>query len=140
MRVVFVDTSAFYAVLDRDDANHHCAAGIWRQLIAEEAKLVTSNYILVETAALIEHRLGLEAVRAFEDRVRPILDVEWLDESVHRRAVDAVLTAARRRVSLVDTTSFLVMRDCRIRSAFCFDSHFAEQGFAMEPSDAVATP
>ena len=53
---VFVDTSAFYAVLDRDDANHAAAEEAWRALLGEPATLLTTNYVLVETAALLQRR------------------------------------------------------------------------------------
>lgn len=38
---VFVDTSALYAVLDRDDANHERARQTWTQLLQESANLLT---------------------------------------------------------------------------------------------------
>ena len=41
----FVDTSAFYAVLDKSDANHNKAAKIWRELLARDALLITTNYV-----------------------------------------------------------------------------------------------
>jgi predicted nucleic acid-binding protein len=43
------------------------------------------------------------------------------------------LTSARRRLSLVDCTSFEVMRRLGITSAFAIDRHFVEQGFEVLP-------
>ena len=40
-----------------------------------------------------------------------------------------MLTAARRRLSLVDCVSFDVMRRLGLNRVFCFDQHFEEQGF-----------
>ncbi len=62
---VFVDTSAFYAVLDRDDANHSAARETWERLLRGAAVLLTSNYVLLETSTLVQHRLGVAALRAF---------------------------------------------------------------------------
>jgi predicted nucleic acid-binding protein len=45
-----------------------------------------------------------------------------------------MLSAGRRDVSLVDYTSFHVMRVGSIRKAFTFDPHFSEQGFTPVPS------
>ena len=56
---VFIDTSAFYAVLDRDDSNHPKAKKAWSELLREWAAPLTNNYVLLETAALLQHRLGL---------------------------------------------------------------------------------
>ena len=65
---VFVDTSAFYAVLDADDEQHGAAVQAWDRLLGElaggEVAAVTHSSILVETVALAQRRLGMAAVRA----------------------------------------------------------------------------
>ena len=127
----FVDTSALYAVLARDDRNHGRAAAAWRTAIEAGEELVTTNYVLLETLALAQSRLGMKAVRAVVDDVTPALTVEWIDPDDHRNAVLALVAAGRRRLSLVDCSSFEVMRRLRIRRAFAYDKHFAEQGFEM---------
>jgi uncharacterized protein len=127
---VFIDTSAFYAILDRDDENHPAAGRIWTELLLDGATFLTTNYVLVETAALIQHRLGTAAYRGFAEDIQPLLQVEWVAEDLHHAATHAVLAAARRKLSLVDCVSFQTMRRHDIRTAFCFDAHFREQGFA----------
>lgn len=59
----FVDTSALLAVLDASDVAHKVADRIWRRLIESDERLVSTNYVLVETFALVQRRLGLPAVR-----------------------------------------------------------------------------
>jgi predicted nucleic acid-binding protein len=126
---LFVDTSALYAVLDRDDADHPRANEVWREVVSRKERLVTSNYVLVETCALLQTRMGVDAVRLFEEDVVPILSIEWINEAVHRSGSTALLTASRRKLSLVDCVSFEVMRALGIKSAFTLDRHFKEQGF-----------
>jgi predicted nucleic acid-binding protein len=53
--------------------------------------------------------------------------MDWRTTAYGR--VGAVLAAARKKRSLVDCVSFQIMRQHGVRSAFCFDSHFREQGF-----------
>jgi uncharacterized protein len=130
---VFVDTSAFYAVLDRDDANHDRAGGTWAKLLGDAANLVTNNYVLIETSALLQHRLGVAAVRTFHEDVVPLLRIDWISEPRHKAGMEAMLTAARKKLSLVDCVSFQSMRELGIRTAFRFDSHFHEQGFDTLP-------
>ncbi len=130
---IFIDTSAFYAVLDQDDENHAAATEVWRRLLQDDAALLTSNYVLVETSALIQRRLGIAALRAFQEDIVPLLGVEWIDEIRHRAAIEMALAASRKRLSLVDCSSFLVMREVEVRRAFCFDRHFREQGFSVLP-------
>ena len=131
---VFTDTSALYAILDADDANHAPAAAEWQRLLISQIPLVTTNYVLVETMALVQHRLGVQAVRLFEQEVSPILQITWIDQATHQAGVAAVLAAGRRALSLVDCVSFESMRQLGLRDAFAFDSHFAEQGFTCTPS------
>lgn len=130
---VFMDTSAFLAVLDADDANHERASQIWRELITQEETLACSNYVLVETFALVQNRLGMTAVRVLQNDILAMISVEWVDESLHRSGVSALITAGRRHLSLVDCTSFETMRRLGNQLAFTFDQHFAEQGFDCLP-------
>ena len=127
--MTFVDTSAIYAVLDRDDHEHNLAKETWGLLLDSQETMLTSNYVLVECCALAQHRLGLEAVRAIEEEMRPMIKVQWVDEQVHRIAMAALLAARRRKLSLVDCSSFEVMRQRQVRRAFAFDQHFVEEGF-----------
>lgn len=130
MSAVFCDTSALFAVIDRDSDVHEDAARGWRWLIAQDVQLVTTNYVLVEMFALLQRRLGSDAVRRFQADVVPVLDIEWVDQPAHERAVEAMLTANRRQLSLVDCASFDAMRRLALETAFAFDQHFVEQGFA----------
>lgn len=132
---IFVDTSAFYAVLDAGDANHGKARAVWERLLSEREDLHTTSYVIVEIAALLQGRLGLEALREFAADVLPIVRVHYVDEGHHRSAFHALLVASRRKLSLVDCASFESMRRRGIDRAFCFDPHFAEQGFAVVPGD-----
>ena len=131
---VFLDTSALFAVLDRDDANHLRAREQWISLVdSEDNVFVTTNYVLVECSALILHRLGFEAVRGFQEDMLGLVNIHWIDSETHRASVSAFLAASRRKLSLVDCVSFEVMRTLGIKLAFAFDSHFREQGFTCIP-------
>ncbi|MCE2486713.1 MAG: PIN domain-containing protein [Desulfurellaceae bacterium] len=128
---VFIDTSAFYAVLDADDEVHAQARVGWTGLIRGGRLLVTSNYVCVETCALVQARLGMDAVRVLFDDMLPIVTVVMLDETLHTNAIATLLGANRRNLSLVDCTSFAVMHQRGTVRAFAFDQHFAEQGFQL---------
>lgn len=129
---VLVDTSALYAVLDRDDENHGAAAETFTKLLDEDT-LLTHTYVVVETTALVQRRLGMEALRALVDDLLPAFELVHVDELLHATAVAALLAAGARDLSLVDWTSFELMRRLGLREAFAFDEDFARQGFAVLP-------
>jgi uncharacterized protein len=129
MMEIFVDTSALLPILNQDDQDYEASLRIWSRLAQERALLVTSNYVLVETLALIQNRLGMTAVQDFMARFRPLLQVVWVDESLHEAAMLLFLQANRRRLSLVDCVSFAVCRQRQIEQVFAFDHHFVEHGF-----------
>jgi predicted nucleic acid-binding protein len=130
---VFVDTSALYAVLDADDRNHDHAVEAFgaalEQVDAGRLEAVTHGSVVVEAAALVQRRLGMDASTVLLTSVVPSLRVVWVDAALHDQAVAALLAAGQRGVSLVDWTSFIVMRRDAIREALAYDDDFWEQGF-----------
>ena len=130
---VFVDTSALYALLDRSDANHRSAVNAWVDFLKSDERLITSNYVLVESFALTQGRLGIAAVRLLDEDIMPVINVNFVGREIHRSSISAVLSAGRRNLSLVDCVSFEIMRTLGIKTAFTFDPHFKEQGFTILP-------
>lgn len=130
---IFIDTSAFLAVLDADEKNHASAKTLWQQLVSQEAALVCTNYVIVETFALVQRRLGLDAVRTLQEDILPVVAIHWVDPAAHAESVASLLIAARRDLSLVDCVSFNVMRTTGLEAAFAFDRHFQDQGFSLIP-------
>jgi predicted nucleic acid-binding protein len=131
--VIFIDTSAFLAILDEDDKNHLAARKLWNKLLDSENVLISNNYVLVESFALIQRRLGMEAVRVFQEDILPLINIEWIDNGIHKSGISALLAASRRKLSLVDCVSFEIMRTLSIKTAFAFDPHFTEMGFKSIP-------
>jgi len=58
---------------------------------------------------------------------------DWVDESIRWEGALGVLTAGRKKVSLVDCMSFNIIRRIGIKSVFAFDKYFKEQGFSCIP-------
>lgn len=130
--MTFVDTSALYALVDADDDNHGAAA---RQFaLLEGTVLLTHNYVLVETIALVQRRLGMAVLRRFLGDLAPVVQLDWVDEDLHAGAASALAAGGQRHVSFVDRVSFEVMRRRGLGTAFAFDDDFATEGFVVVPS------
>jgi predicted nucleic acid-binding protein len=130
---VFVDTSALYSALTVRDEHHRAARDRWTELLTGDEPLISTNYVLVETLALLARRVGFQAIRDFQADFVPVLQVSWVDQALHERAMAALLTAGMRDLSLVDCVSFAVMRGLGLDTAFAFDAHFVQQGFGCIP-------
>lgn len=129
MARVFVDTSAIYATLDRDDANHAAATAALRRLRKGRAEPLVTNFIVAETHALLLGRLGADIARRWlVANAWPIERVTVEDESA---AYDIISEHTDKTYSFTDATSFAVMRRLHLRSVLAFDRHFAQFGFEM---------
>lgn len=128
--MIFVDTSAFFALINPDDAMHQRSKTLWSDALEARRGLITTNYVELEASALLQNRLGLAAVRQFHRLLRPC-SVRWIDEALHRAGVEILLGQNRRKLSLVDCTSIAAMRSLGIDRTFAFDRHFAQFGFGL---------
>lgn len=85
--------------------------------------------VFVETIALVSRRLGWMAVERLLEGILPVVRVVMVDETTHATALRAYRAAGSDAVSLVDRTSFAVMRADGIDRAFAYDQDFDLEGF-----------
>jgi len=129
MAQVLVDTSAVYALVDRNDSYHRKAVAILRSLPRRRLTPLLSNFIVAESHALILSRLGAELARQW------LLGHVWPIEAVHARDEERAKEIIRRYTdktfSYTDATSFAVMERLDLRDAFGFDPHFQQYGLNL---------
>jgi predicted nucleic acid-binding protein len=128
--VIFLDTSAIYAWADAADPNHRAAVRRLQAILEEGEPLLTHNYVLVESLALLQARLGLAAATKLAKDSAAFV-IEWVDEELHASGIQELERSRKRRVSLVDHISFLVMARRNVATAFAFDPDFASVGFRL---------
>ena len=131
MKAAFVDTSGFYALLDPTDSFHARARDCFRRSRAESWQLLTTNYVVHESWALIQSRLGWEAMDAWRDRLLAHCETVWVDEHLHALGEARCRQARERRLSLTDCISIEVMRQRSIRDFIGRDEHFEREGFRL---------
>jgi uncharacterized protein len=131
VRAIFVDTSGYYAELDGTDPGHAPAKRAFELALREKCKLVTTNYVLQESWAVIQARLGWEAADAWRDRLVTLCDVVWVTQELHNLGEARCRQARQRHLSLTDCVSIEVMRRRRIQEAIAFDEHFEREGFRL---------
>ena len=127
MPYIFVDTGAWYALLDKSDANHHASVKLKDSLVHP---LVTSNYIVDEVITLSRNRLGYEVAveigqKLWDESIANLIRVIPQDE---KKAWEIFVTYHDKTFSFTDCTSFALMERIGITEAFAFDEHFTQYG------------
>lgn len=129
---IYVDTSAFLAVINPSDNKHSSASRSWINLVKQSQRMVTSQYALVETITLIHSRHGTSGVERFLTDIAPVVEIAWPDVNSHSAAVRAMLAhPGKSGPSLVDCMSFEVIRQRGIKDVFSYDRHFSGRGFKI---------
>ncbi|HEV8241609.1 MAG TPA: PIN domain-containing protein [Thermoanaerobaculia bacterium] len=125
-RTVLWDSSAVLALLDADDADHRPATAIARRLAKEQRPSYVTNYVEVETHALLLRKLGrhLAGEWLFTGAL-PVLHALPHEE---QRAKELLARYTDKDWSLCDAISFAVIEARRIGAAFTFDRHFLQYG------------
>ena len=127
--MTFVDTGAWFAVAVRNDPDHKTAMA-W--LERNPDPLLTTDYILAETATLIRirdktvrgHRLAVRTATSLLRGEAAML--EKVNAEDLERALSVFRTYRDHLFSFVDCTSFVIMERLGISQAFAFDRHFDE--------------
>jgi predicted nucleic acid-binding protein len=130
---VFVDTSAYFAAVNRRDVHHEAVSRIMVRAVAAGVRFVTTNFILAELHALLLTRVNRQvAARVLAEvdasELTTIVRVSAYDE---RRARAIIFEYTDKDFSLTDATSFAVMERLRIRQAFTLDRNFSQFGWAL---------
>ena len=128
--MIFLDTSAVYALADRRDPNHRIAVERFQAILDRGEELLLHNYVILESVALLQSRLGLDSALKFA-RESSAFAIEWIDKDLHDSGARELERSAQHRLSLVDHLSFLVMRRRKTSTAFAFDPDFKTAGFQL---------
>ena len=130
MSLIFVDTSALFALGNKQDDLHDKAKNIRNALIQAHQSFITTNAILLElcnTFSALNLRNGaIQLVTAI--RQSPTWYCVAIDP-----LMDAGIELFKQRLdkewSLVDCQSILVAQTYKITDIFTHDHHFEQAGF-----------
>lgn len=128
---VLVDTSAIFAALSKTDDHFADASVIMRSLLEGSSRMHVTSYVISETLALLQNRLGFAAAQRFSEDLFPVLDPIWFDEKLHRAAEVLWLREASRQISFVDCSSVAAGHELGIEKIFAFDSDFERLGLEL---------
>lgn len=135
MRGLFADTAGWMACADSADPAHRAAIAARDAWLEQGGSFVTTDYIADETLTLIRLRLGHPAAEAWWRQVDGSSRVRWEPITPDRaeKARSLFFRYQDKEFSFTDCTSFVVMRELRLREALTTDHHFAQMGFTLKP-------
>lgn len=128
---IFVDTSAWYALTDPSEREHHQRArATMQRLVDEGAELYTTNYVVAETHALVLNRMNRDIAEQVLNRLyASAIRIVRATEGDETRARDLIHHHRDKPYTLADAVSFAVMQRLHLKTSWTLDSHFAEMGF-----------
>ena len=132
MRRLFVDTGAWYALVDKKDPDHEQAERFFRN---NKIPFLTTNFIFDETMTILRNRLGWNISKDFGLKLKKssfvsLIAVKDEDED---RAWEIFLKYKDKDFSYTDCTSFAVMERLKLDTVFSFDKHFLIMKFKVIP-------
>jgi predicted nucleic acid-binding protein len=119
---LFVDTSVWYAAADSSDRSNLRS----KEILKSGERLVTSDHILIETWTLLRYRLSRQAGESFWEGLPSgiaVIEAVTLADLEVAWAIGA--SWQDQDFSIVDRTSFAVMRRLGIDRVASLDAHFA---------------
>jgi predicted nucleic acid-binding protein len=134
--LIFVDTSAWYALEVEDDVNHNAACNFLSKIASGKYGVsITPDYVLDEAHTLLRSRRDLTSAVTFIDKIRKSKSVRvfWIDEGLFEKALEIFQKSDNTSWSFTDCTSFALMRELSVAEAFTFDRHFREAGLQATP-------
>jgi len=136
---VFVDTSAWYAIFDEDDAEHARATSVREAIHAGDLPyrpIYTTGHVLGEVAALLLRRGHDIASRALgQIRNSPNVTVIHPDRATFDAATTEFDHYDDHEISLVDHLTGVLATERDVDHVFAFDGDFRTLGFTVVPYD-----
>lgn len=132
MERLFVDTSAWVALVNRGDPEHRAVRDT---LTRFAGRRVTSNFVFDETVTLCRYRFGLDVASRLGDTLqdRNTIDLVRVTPADESEAWKLMKDRSDKQYSFTDCTSFVLMRRMRIHRAAALDDDFRREGFDVLP-------
>jgi hypothetical protein len=125
---LFIDTSAFVALVDKKDDLHRPAVNFYRSL-DEKIILITTIFIVSETYTWLRYKRDFKAAKLFLNIIGEAFKTDFIKivypDQVMCEKIPGILEKYQDQdLSYTDAFSFLVVENMGIKDVFGFDCHF----------------
>lgn len=132
-KVVFVDTAAWLAIVNKSDELHQTALQVKKNLTENNVGLTTTDFVVIETANSLSRlpmrRLATELIEFI--MYSGLVGLVKANHDLIERACNLYKSRTDKEWSLTDCISFVVMKQNRIKDALTNDHHFEQSGFKI---------
>jgi len=132
-KIIFVDTSAHFALANVRDVDHKAAERFLHELATKRVTMVVTNFIIAETYTLMLRKVGRDRAIEYIESLCEASEVVRVSEDDEKKAWEIILRYKDKDFSYVDATSFAVMERIGMRESFTFDRHFEQYGLNKLP-------
>lgn len=133
MLEIFVDTSGWGNLIDKSQPYHQLMVQLYREAKQQKRRLITSNYVITEVVALLTSplRIPRPKIISFVNSLKqsPYVDIIHIDQDKDDESWILLASREDKKWSLVDCSSFIIMKERGILEALTNDIHFEQAGF-----------
>lgn len=125
----FIDTSAFMALILKEESYHNKVVAQYKAYKQSRAQLITSTYVLDELFTRCLYRAGSYGGKLAINLIREIVDSNELtilevDSQIFKKAEDIFLKFSDHKISFTDATSYVLYKDFSLDEVFTLDDDF----------------
>jgi predicted nucleic acid-binding protein len=135
---IFIDTSAFLALLAQDQNIHLTAKKTLSELQKEHTIFFTSSFVLSETYTRIIYDLNITIAEKFHQMIVTgekvgFMQVFWIDQILDPEIYNFYRKFSEHKFSYTDASSYLLVKKFRLDGIFTFDKSFKKVGLSVNP-------
>lgn len=135
---IFIDTSAFLALLASDQDIHIQAKEILSELQRKRTLFITSSFVLSETYTRIIYDSNIKIAKKFHQMIVSgeeigFMKVIWIDQLLDGEIYKIYTKFSEHKLSYTDASSYLLVKKFRLDGIFTFDAGFKKVGLPTRP-------
>lgn len=122
---VLIDTDAWLGSILKDDAHNEQTTHQFKQFKHQATRIVTTSYVIDETATVLNHKSGQATANQFIDNISKYsVPVMHVDYELRQQALKIFSQQNKRGTSMTDCINVALVRHLEIPYIFSFDKAY----------------
>lgn len=125
----YLADSDFLVGLFREEDPHHLESiKILEERYIGDTELMAINLVIQESATVLSHRVGMEAVRLFWDKFPKLnMTIIPVDEGLEKESWNIFLKQTKKGCSFVDCANLAVVKKYKLDGILAFDDFYPKE-------------